>query len=247
MPAFLGRILALFRMAGVVAALGYYLCILVVRMQFTNDKERLFTLYRKKYTGASLKILGVRTHLEGKIPSGTFLFVSNHRSMLDPFIQLNKIDAHIVSKAEVAKYPLVGFGARLTGVIYVERDAAHSRSKARESIRQVLVSGQSVLVYPEGTTSGLEGTLEFRTGAFAVAVDAKIPVVPLAIFYGHPGDSWSEGSLFMFFLRKFSKWRTHAYFSIGPEMSADKTPEELAVSAKSWIEGELKRIKGGEV
>lgn len=189
-----------------------------------------------------MRILGIRVQFSGSPQEGSVLYVSNHRCMIDPVIQLHFLEAYIVSKAEVGNYPLLGSGSRQSGVIFVHRGEQASRSATRDSIRKALQSGHSVLIYPEGTVSTKYGTLEFRKGSFEVAASLGIPVVPVMMEYGSPEDYWSSESLLSHFVAKFSKRRILAFLHIGePLLGADGL--SLASEAESRINGAIRQFK----
>lgn len=223
--------------------LGYYVSGLLIKTAiFGQDMSRGFR-YRHKFTRACLKILGVNLKFEGSPIQGPALYVSNHRSILDPFIELHLIEALIVSKAEVAKYPLIGAGARATGVIFVERGAHSSRSAAKDAIRKTLEDGFSVLIYPEGTTSNLITTQEFKLGSFKVAVDAEIPVVPVVIDYRDETHRWDDGGLVSFIMHKFSSKRIDVFMRIGQPMQCEDAVLTKQ-KAQDWIGRELLEMRG---
>ncbi len=230
-------------MSGLVVTLGYYVSGLLIKTAiFGEDMSRGFR-YRYKFTSICLKIAGVDLKVEGKSIKGPTLYVSNHRSMLDPFIELHLIEAFIVSKAEVEKYPIIGSGAKATGVIFVKRGEHTSRSAAKEAIHKTLVDGYSVLIYPEGTTSKQQTTQEFKLGSFKVAVQAGVPVVPVAIDYRDESHKWEEGSLLEFIMQKFSSKRIDTAMSIGePIIGGD--PVQLMKQSQAWIHDELIRMHG---
>lgn len=238
----MGYARAWLRIFGIAIALGWYLSGLVVRTWvFGQDRNRGLR-YRRKYIRTSLAILGVDLVREGSQIDEPALYVSNHRSMLDPFINLLFIDAVIVSKAEVSRYPLVGFGAKLTGVIFVERDKGSSRAAAKEAIREALQNGLPVLIYPEGTTSNLETTREFKLGSFNVAAEEGKPVVPVMLEYRDPEHKWHEGALLPFFLKKFSAKEIEAATVIGsPMISSDA--ESLRLEAQEWVGRQLRMVQ----
>jgi 1-acyl-sn-glycerol-3-phosphate acyltransferase len=225
------------------ASLAYYVTGLLFKTAvFGEDMSRGFR-YRYKFTSAAIRILALNFKVEGKAHEGAALYVSNHRSMLDPFIELNLIEAFIVSKAEVAKYPIIGAGARATGVIFVQRGDHTSRSATKDAIRQTLLDGYSVLIYPEGTTSNLQTTQDFKLGSFKVAFEANIPVVPVAIDYRDPTHKWEDGGLLGFIMHKFSAKRIDTSMSIGTPISAENAVE-LMQKSKTWIQDELIRMHG---
>lgn len=123
--------------------------------------------------------------------------------MLDPLIELSWIDTYILSKAEVGDYPLLGRGARETGVVFVHREDQQSRRLALNAIETLLKSQCSVLIYPEGTTHTGDLTGEFRKGAIELAFDLGIPIVPVMIEYPDHTYYWSHEKLLDYFLRIF--------------------------------------------
>ena len=128
-----------------------------------------------------------------------------------------------VAMAEVANWPIIGFGAKVTGIVYVKRESKDSRADTRLAIRQALKDGSPVLIYPEGgTTDGLK-TRPFRVGTFNIAAEEGIAVVPITIEYGDKSDVWVGADTFIpHFIRCFGKWRTDAFIHFGePILSAD--------------------------
>jgi 1-acyl-sn-glycerol-3-phosphate acyltransferase len=193
------------KFAGIVIVLVWFLNRLLIG-DFIKGKsqERGFRI-RRKFCSSCLKILGIKFQKEGQpFPDGC-LYVSNHRSMLDPLIELSWIDTNILSKAEVGDYPLLGRGAKETGIILVDRDDSQSRKMALGSIEELLLSKRSVLVYPEGTVYNGDLTGQFRKGAIELAYDLGVPIVPVMIEYPDAGFYWGDEELLQYFLRVFSK------------------------------------------
>lgn len=230
------------RVIGLVLILIYYLSrLLFLSSVYGQDMARGFK-FRRMFIGSALRFLNVECVFKGEAISAPALYVSNHRSLLDPFLNLLKIDAWVVSKAEVESYPLVGKGAKETGVIFVQRNNSASRSAAKEAIREALVSGKSILIYPEGTTSNAETTNEFKQGSFNVAAELGVPVVPVALDYRKLEHKWDSGSLLPFFLNKFEDPVIHAAMSIGPPQYDDDAVV-LKNKAQSWINAEILTFK----
>jgi len=223
--------------------LAYYVSgLLINNAIFGHDMERGYK-YRYKFTSICMKIIGVNLKSEGQPIQGAALYVSNHRSLLDPFIELHLIEAFIVSKAEVARYPIIGSGARATGVIFVHRGDHSSRSAAKDAIKKTLLEGFSVLIYPEGTTSNKQTIQDFKLGSFKVAHEAGIPVVPVAIDYRDESHRWEDGGLISFFMHKFSSKRIDTAVSIGVPIEG-ASAVELMQQSQSWIHDELLRMHG---
>lgn len=159
--------------------------------------------FRKKFCLASLRILGIDYQKQGNPFPGVCLYVSNHRSMLDPLIELSWIDTYILSKAEVGDYPLLGKGAKETGVVFVDREDHKSRKNALGAIEGLLKSNCSVMIYPEGTTYYGDLTGDFRKGAIELAFDMGVPIVPVMIEYPNSSFYWSHEMLMDYFIRIF--------------------------------------------
>lgn len=187
----------------VVLVLTWYLSwLILLSIIFGKSKERGFR-FRRTFCLSALKILGIDYNKQGNPYPGTCLYVSNHRSMLDPLIELSWIDTYILSKSEVGDYPLLGRGARETGVVFVDRENHQSRKIALATIDALLRSQCSVMIYPEGTTYCGNLTGEFRKGAIELAFDLSIPIVPVMIEYPDHSYYWSSEELLEYFIRLF--------------------------------------------
>ncbi|MCC6724197.1 MAG: 1-acyl-sn-glycerol-3-phosphate acyltransferase, partial [Saprospiraceae bacterium] len=137
-----------------------------------------------------LQVLGVRVDLKGEPPTGPHIFVGNHRSYIDPIVTLRDVQALPVAKAEMAAWPVIGFGARVTGIMFVKRESKKSRADVLAAMLETLKLGYSVIIFPEGTTHIEPQTIDFRTGAFNMAAREGFSMVPMAIDYADLGDAW---------------------------------------------------------
>jgi 1-acyl-sn-glycerol-3-phosphate acyltransferase len=86
-----------------------------------------------------------------------------------------------LSKAQIVALPLMGWMMRMAGDIAVHRDSAQSRAAALDGVRDRLDRNVSVMIMPEGTRSRTEDMLPFRDGAFRVAVERGLPILPVAV------------------------------------------------------------------
>lgn len=155
--------------------------------------------------------------------------------MLDPLIQLGHIDAFIVSKAEVGNYPVLGRGAKKTGIILVHRHDQTSRKYALEAIEEKLRAGYPVLIYPEGTTSGGDLTSEFRRGAIELARRLNIPIVPVMIEYPDHRYYWVDDPLLTYFKKILSSPHIHKVIGkVGTTMNSN-SPDSLVEETRTAI------------
>lgn len=180
--------------------------------------------------------VGLRLDIEGTPYQGTCLYVGNHISYIDPILILKYVDANVVAKAEVAHWPLVGFGASIAGTIFVHRDRKSSRDETARAVREALESGISILVFPEGTTSGGPTTLPFRPRSFEAAYLAGVPVQPIAIFYESPKAAYIGKDTFIpHFFRFFRLKEIRAHVHFGELLYGPDTCD----TAKRWIDDQM--------
>ena len=113
----------------------------------------------------------------------SYVIVSNHQSHYDVFVLYGwlGIDFKWVMKQELRKVPGLGIGCEKVGHIFIDR-SNHERALASlQSAREKIVNGTSVIFFPEGTRS-IDGSLgEFKKGAFRMALDLGLPILPITI------------------------------------------------------------------
>lgn len=194
---------------------------------------------RQRWAGRLLQTVGVRMQVEGSPPDFPCLLVCNHRSYLDPIAILCHVPGMPVSKAEVRHWPALGYGAALSGIIYLQREDAGSRITTLKAIAAAIRAGHPVILFPEGTTSDLAGTLPFKRSAFQIAARFGFPVVPAAIHFDDPADFWIGTDTFgSHASRSFRKKHIRLRLRYGAPIASDD-PEELLRSARQWIENQL--------
>ncbi len=131
------------------------------------------------------RLAGIHVTVRGyeNLPSGHSIVVANHASIVDGVLLQGFLPARFsfVIKGEMQRVPGVSFLMRRIGSRFVERfDASGSARDARQLLRAAS-AGESLTFFAEGTVIGKPGLSRFRAGAFAAAINAKVPVVPLAI------------------------------------------------------------------
>jgi 1-acyl-sn-glycerol-3-phosphate acyltransferase len=206
---------------------------------FTRKKQQWGWKLRWLWCQVLWWILGIRIKKEGETNLDTFLLISNHRSYIDIVVTLGHTIANPVAKAEVSKWPIIGYGGKVSGIIFVKRESQSSRRSTRTAIEDALLKGIPILIYPEGTTNGEKTTLEFKKGVFEIAARHKIPVVPCAIDYANPISYWLGDDTFMpHFFRIFNSWRINATLNFGDPIISDNR-DELARQTRAWIDERL--------
>ena len=125
-----------------------------------------------------------RVRVEGRerIPRGASVLVVNHQSMADvaACMGLHR-PFKFVSKASLFSLPLVGWSMRMLRYVRLERGRPHSTRAMLEDCRRWLRRGMAVLMFPEGTYAPGEALLHFKPGAFLLARDERVPLVPVLL------------------------------------------------------------------
>lgn len=125
-----------------------------------------------------------RIRIEGRhrIPSGAAVLVANHQSMVDIVLLMGLFHPFkFVSKRSLFRLPLVGWMMTLIRHVPLDRGRPHSTHRMLETCRRWLRRGVAVLFFPEGTYGPVAGMLPFRSGAFELAIEEGVPVVPVLI------------------------------------------------------------------
>jgi 1-acyl-sn-glycerol-3-phosphate acyltransferase len=210
---------------------------------FLGENTQRALEMRCRYVQWLLPQLGVSLRVMGAPPSSACLIMGNHRSYLDPVLVMRDVAGFPVAKSEVASWPIVGYIARITGVLFLIRDSSNSRKNTLLGIAEKVQSGFSVLLFPEGTTHDKVGTIVFRPGGFKLAAEEGIPVCPLAVAYSDPQDYWINDDTFIaHFLRRFGQPKMEAVISYGPLMT-ETDPMLLSARCKNWIDEELLKVQ----
>jgi len=151
------------------------------------------------FTRAAVWLTGTRIQtqgLENLDQAGTYIFMSNHVSNLDPAILVPLIPRRtsVLAKKEIWRIPVLARALDLGEIVPVER---HHREAAIQSIRkasQVMQHGINMTVYPEGTRSPDGRLLPFKKGPFHLAMETGFPIVPVTMlntFEMMPKGKWA--------------------------------------------------------
>lgn len=170
--------------ARIAIVLVVLLPLLRLRLLFVRDERRAFQLVRE--CARSVRRFGgcrVRVHGAEWMPSGGAMLVANHVSLADAAILLASLpfEFRFVAGHAYAEYPILGAAIRGASANIVDRGSWRSRADSGQAMVDVLRGGQSLLVFPEGTTADDGVMLPFRSGAFRAAARTGRPVVPIAI------------------------------------------------------------------
>jgi 1-acyl-sn-glycerol-3-phosphate acyltransferase len=140
--------------------------------------------FPQRYHRVICRVLGIRLVRRGTLSvHRPTLFVSNHTSYLDIEIMGAAIEGSFVSKAEVSRWPIFGWLAKLQRTIFVERADRAGAARQRDEIRRRLDDGDYLILFPEGTSGDGIHLLPFKSTLFAAAEDERVVVQPISVVY----------------------------------------------------------------
>jgi 1-acyl-sn-glycerol-3-phosphate acyltransferase len=113
----------------------------------------------------------------------SYIFVSNHQSSYDIFLIYGYIGQAIkwVMKQSLRKIPLVGYACERAGFIFVDNSSAQAAAKTIQVAESKLKNGASIVIFPEGSRTRTGKIGKFKKGAYQMALDLKLPIVPVTI------------------------------------------------------------------
>lgn len=152
----------------------------------TGDEEAALAMARRLWAPGILFVGGARVEARGleKIDfSKPHVFVMNHESMIDiPVAQATlPVNLRFIIKRELLSVPFLGWYCRAVGMIPVDRGDTAAAVQSLKSAGERIRSGASIIAFPEGTRSRDGRIHPFKKGAFVTAIEAGVPVVPMAI------------------------------------------------------------------
>lgn len=154
-------------------------------MLVTRSGDFPMWLARRAWSPLCMWTTGCRRIVERlpPLPDGPLIFASNHESALDIWVLVEALPRTVrfVAKRELFRIPIFGWYMRLGGHVPVERS---NHARAVQSLRQAAAlvrAGTSLIVFPEGTRSRSGRIQPFKKGPFVVAMQARVPVIPIAI------------------------------------------------------------------
>ncbi len=145
----------------------------------SNKIAREWARGRLKKIGANIHVIGEENLKKHK----TVLFVSNHQSYADIAVFLANIDMDkgFVAKEELIKFPVLSDWMKNINCVFMDRSDLKKSGKAIIDGINILKSGYSMVIFPEGTRSKSSNLLEFKSASLKMAAKAKVPIVPVSL------------------------------------------------------------------
>jgi 1-acyl-sn-glycerol-3-phosphate acyltransferase len=185
------------------------------------------------------------------VAEGPVLLVANHISWLDiPLLQA-AVRCRFVSKADVRRWPLVGFLATACGTLYIERESRRDAMRVVHRMAESLRDGDALAVFPEGTTSDGRSLLHFHANLMQAAISAEVPVQAVALSFldrasgeisvapAYVGDDSLAGSI----------WRTLTAAPLTAVLVFGEPDHALGRDRRQWAEAlraEIERLRAGQ-
>ena len=121
--------------------------------------------------------------LEHIQPGQSYVFVSNHQSMFDVWLIYGWLPVIFkwLMKAELRRVPFVGIACKAAGHIFVDRKNPKAAMESMENIKKQLKDGVCTVIFPEGTRTKDGQVGRFKRGAFQIALDLKLPIIPISL------------------------------------------------------------------
>ncbi|MEI6049754.1 MAG: lysophospholipid acyltransferase family protein [Bacteroidota bacterium] len=212
------------------------------------DRERVVIHWLLVYQGLILSWLIPiwKIDIEGRekaVTGATYMIISNHQSMLD-ILLLNCLRYKFkwISKIENINLPFLGWYLRMAGYITVNRGNEESKAEMLEKSYRCLKRGISIMIFPEGTRSLNQEIGFFKRGAFQLAIQAEVPILPILID-GTGGILPKHGLIF----GSGHHITIRVLDPVQPASFDTADPEVLAMKMNLLMSGNLKELRNSNL
>ncbi len=220
--------------------LGAPVALVAIPWTMVTGKVDLLYLLSLGVMRVGLRAAGIRVIVEGResVPKGTpCLYMANHQSNLDPplLAGVQPANAAMMVKDSLMRIPVLGLAMRLARCVPVERSGR--LDSAKQSLRaagEVLRSGLSITIFPEGTRSENEQLLPFKKGPFFLAMQTGVPVVPVTI--AGTGAMLGKGS------QRLRPGTAHVFFHAALDPRQFRSRDELVEAVRAAIASALPAV-----
>ena len=187
---------ALWRLARVIVHGGHGLVVMTLRFGSLDAVGRHARI--QWWSAKLLRLLGIGLTVQGQPRVGATLLVSNHISWLDiAAIHAAAPHARFVSKSDVRHWPLVGRLVAGAGTLFIERESKRDALRVVHRMAAALAAGDSLVVFPEGTTGTGAVPLPFHANLLQAAIAAEAPVQPVVLRFHDPHHAFSPSAEFV--------------------------------------------------
>ncbi len=222
-----------------------WLPIAVVALASGDWSRRWNELAVRVWTGGLVAALGMEVDVVGTPPAKPFFLVSNHLSYLDILVLGARLGPTFISKHELAAWPVLGHLARVTGVIFVNRDLKRDAVRVLERIDRAVERGAGVVLFPEGTSTRGDRIYPLKTALLEWAARRRYPVHAVSLRYSTDNPAipaadqvcwWGDAAFAPHFLNLLAIPRIRATLSFAAESVVEGDRAALGSRLHSTLE-----------
>jgi 1-acyl-sn-glycerol-3-phosphate acyltransferase len=218
----------------------------VLSLPFDRDRVSIHWLLMYESFVLSFMMPIWKIHIEGRekaVNGTTYVIISNHQSMLD-ILLLNCLRYRYkwISKIENSKVPVIGWYIKMADYIIVDRGNEESKAEMLDKSFKCLKKGISVMIFPEGTRSLNSNIGFFKRGAFQLALQAEVPLLPVLID-GTGGILPKHGLVF----GSGYQIRIRVLDPVYPSAYGTDNPDTLALKFSARMTSELIKLRSGKI
>ncbi|MEM8607251.1 MAG: lysophospholipid acyltransferase family protein [Myxococcota bacterium] len=201
-----------------------------------DEREPLADRYCGFLVDRLLEVFGTDLTVKGttSFPTGA-LVVANHQSAMDIAVMLSVFRPVMVSRHDVADWPLLGRMARRGATIFVNREDQHSGAAAVRSIRRRVREGRTVVAFPEGGTFPEDTVHAFQPGAFAAVRPLEAPTIPVGMAYS-PSVPYGRESFAQHLGKMAARRQTRIALHVGEPLDGSRDARETAEAARAEVQ-----------
>ena len=172
---------------------GVWLAVLVIPKAPAEQQRARIQAWSQEF----LRVVGIELRCQGQALGAAKLVVANHVSWLD-IVAVNAVHpVRFVGKADLKHWPLVGQLATAAGTLYIERERKRDAMRVVHHVAQSLRDGDTVAVFPEGTTSDGHGLLPFHANLLQAAIATETPVQALVLRFSDARHAVSPAAAYV--------------------------------------------------
>ena len=208
-----------------------------------DQRDVVRELWVRRWARALLGLFAIEVVVQGDVKPPTRrgergrLIVVNHRSAIDIGVILATFGGTMVSRADLAGWPVVGAAARSVGTVFVDRTNAKSGASTIRAIQKHLEDGLTIAIFPEGTTFAGDEVRPFHGGAFIAAARAGAEILPVGLAYPAESGAAFLNETFVAHLGRMAKSEaTKMGLAVGePIATKGKRAAELSERARAEV------------
>ena len=153
-----------------------------IRTRFAKLTQAQREAEVQRWAAGFLRVWRIDLQVRGTPPAGgPLMLVANHISWLDILVMHAAGFCRFVAKSDIKGWPVIGTMATEAGTLYIERESRRDALRVVHHMRDALLRGEVVAVFPEGTTSDGLTLLPFHANLIQAAISAESPVLPVAL------------------------------------------------------------------